>query len=696
MAYRSLYTLAYIKQLLRIFPFLIFSTLLTAAESPEQSSLNNWYGNYQNNSYVIQIPASKNNIEKLHQRMRLFNQLIIYIPRFRRKGDSELILKVGFFSSQDQAQDFIDASNFIFSNLTVLKIDSEEHKNVLDLLQQKNTTHPAYFIFPVRKQDEATSADFSTDMLNTAKNLYLDKRYKLALGYYQLLSILADKQTAIWAKELSGLCYEKLNDMENAKSTYQNLIEIYPDAPSISRVEQRLRAILTANDDGKQALRGLASNDSKKYTFFRGDFSQYHHSLDRSINGGNSLDVLSAISTNFDLRAAIKTGSHNIKGRINGFHIKDQLDNENSEFRLNRSYLDYYHDQYGFRTVLGRQKNYDSGVFTSFDGISLSYPLKNNLKLSTSIGNPVYFADAYDGLDYFFYSLFTEWNINPQWQLNTYLINQTLNQVTDRKAIGLRASYYNPKITSSLNLDYDQAYSEINNILLNTSYLIKENLNFNLLYGKQRSPFLSAANILIGQADLDLNIYLQSQINRDTLLEDALARTSLNTYFSLAINFKLNDKRRFIVDYYQSNLSEIPTQEVLTGIPSSQTDISAFSQNALGIQFLIDDAFSNYDSISVGLRSSESPNSTALLLFVNDRIRFNQRFFVNPKISYSVISYDAQRDDQNQLRYSLSLGYRPFKNSELNLEWGNESISVLGERQDFKSNYLYFGYRVHF
>ena len=116
----------------------------------------------------------------------------------------------------------------------------------------------------------------------------------------------------------------------------------------------------------------------------------------------------------------------------------------------------------------------------------------------------------------------------------------------------------------------------------------------------------------------------------------------------------------------------------------------------MGAQLIINNAFFSNDSTSLGLRSSDGTSSSSISLFLNDRIRIGNSLVVNPKINYSQTSYDAQREDQNQLRYALSLRYKPFRNTELSLEWGSESISVPQGGQDFDSNYLFFGYRVHF
>ncbi len=668
------------------------------AQPQDNINWQEWYGNFQNNSFIIELGFDRESAETLKQRLNIYRLRLIYIPAQSAGSVAPLSLRIGFFRSRAQAQEFLDASDFLFRRQTVRRVTAEEHQQVIDSLANPDAAlAEGYFVFPVSKDPGAGIQDNSKKILQSAKTLYMDGNYRQALSYYQLLSIVADDDIAAWSQELIGLCYEKLGDYKQAEQAYETRLAQYPEAEGVRRVEQRLRGVQTAAEDGHKGLRKTKYQyGNASPTFFRGDVGQYHRSLTRSIGGGDSDEVMSVLSTDFDFRGSSAWKGQVLRGRINGFWIKDQLDSSESEFRLRRAYVDYQHDGTGVKAALGRQKEFDSGVFTSFDGATVSYPVLGNVDVSVSAGKPVYFSDIYDDLDYFFYSVYADWQISQSWSLNTYVIEQTLNDVTDREAVGVRGQYASSRVNGSLNLDYDSAFGELNNILLNINYLWTENLSVTGMYGKQRSPFLSAANILIGQADLDLELYLQSRSNVDSLLEDALERTSLNSYYSLSMNYDFSDKGKIIVDYYQSDLTDIPTAEILTGVPSLQPEITTYSHTSMGAQLIINNAFFPNDSSSLGLRSSDGTSSSSISLFLNNRIRVGNFLVVNPKINYSQTSYEAQREDQHQLRYALSLAYKPFRNTELSLEWGNESITVPQGGQDFDSSYVFFGYRVHF
>lgn len=654
-----------------------------------------WYADFERNQYVVEFPLTPENADKLKEHLSRYRFQIIYIPAQSLNAANTAQLRVGFFASYSQAREFISATNYLYSNQHIVHIERQEHQAVGQQLGENPSTATDYYVFAVGRNETKTMAGTSQQILERAKQLYIEKSYSQAIAHYAVLATLADSATAAWARELIGLCYEKLGRRSDAMASYRQLLKEFPQANGRSRIEQRLRGLETAALD-ERSLRQTAATNPSRRNYTRGVIGQYYRTVSRSVNGGDSEKVLSLLSTDWDIRSSMQWNGHDLRARINGFWLKDELDTDQSEVEFKRVFVDYHHQGSGFEAALGRQKNIDSGVYTSFDGLTVSYPLTPDLRVSASVGQPVYFSDIYDELDYFFYSAHLDWEINSHWQLKSYYIEQTVNDVTDREAVGARAVYIGKKITSFLTVDYDTAFSEINNILLNSNYAATENTNVNFTYGSQRSPFLTATNILIGQADLDLDLYLQSKENKDNLLDDALSRTALNEYFTVSVNTRLTDRLRLIADYYDSALSDIPSTELLQGLPITTDSSGEFHSQSLGLQLVFQDFFLQNDSMSVGLRRNDGDSSTTNQIYINERLRLGRRLTINPRFSYADVQFASNADSQQQFRYSIALTYRPWRNVEFNLEAGNESITTQLSDTRYESDYIFAGYRFNF
>ncbi len=651
------------------------------------------YSDYASNQFTLEMPLTGSNLKTLKSHWNRYGYLLLYVNARELNSQQVPILHIGFFTSYEKAKDFKQASEYLYQKQSIKAITASEHYSVIDALKQQNADS-SYFVFPIDGTNQGLK-NAQKAILERAKNLYRSKQFEAAAEHYQLLTALADDTTAAWAAELAGLSYEKLGQRDLAMAQYRELLEHYPDAQGKERVNQRLRSLETAASANPKALK-KASNKEDSVLYSRGVIGQYYRSASRTINGGDSEDVLSLLTSNWDLRSSLRWQGHDLKLCTSGYWINDQLDNGQNEWIIKRFLAEYNHAETGWGASLGRQRDSDTGVFTSFDGLTVSYSPKGDLKLALSAGRPVYTSSVYDNLDYFFYSAQAEWNLNKHWQLGSYLIHQTVNNVTDREAVGFNGRYIDQKLTAWVSIDYDSAFSEINNLLFNTSYRVNDNIQASLTYGAQRSPFLTASNILIGQADLDLNTYLQSKQNKDNLLDNALARTSKNDYYSINLTTKIAKKARWLIDYYDSTLSEIPSSEFLLGLPETGTTSDSFSYKSVGTQLILQDLMHTNDSFSIGVRNSQGDTSTSKQLYLTERLRLGNTWTILPKLIYSQVSFSSNDNTQNQLRYSVELTYRPWRQVEFNVEAGNQSISTSGTNSEFQSSYIFIGYRWSF
>ncbi len=647
---------------------------------------------YQNNQYAISMPLTRNHLETLKKHKSRYSYLLLYIDDKSIDQQNLVTMNIGFFPSRHLAEEFADASNHLYLQQNVIHISAAEHAQVVKSAKTFDQNN-RFLVLTLNSQHSYTT-QLQTFILSNAKSIYAQKDYYKAAEYYQILAAIADDVTAAWAQELAGLCYEKMGEKALAISQYQELLEAYPNAAGADRVRQRLMGLQTESQPNKEKL--AKARQSKNTTNTRGVFGQFYRSANRKINNEETDTVLSLLTTDWDIRTNIQRGQHTFKLRSNGYWAKDQLNSRESEWFVKRILLTYQHAASGTEAKLGRQRDSKTGVFTSFDGISLNYPITSSITIGVSGGTPVYSSDIFNDLDYSFYSANLSWKSTDNLTLNSYFTQQTVNGVTDREAYGLQANYSYNTLTLSSSIDYDSAFSELNNLLINATYAFTDNTYTHITYGKQRSPFLTASNIFIGQADLNLDTYLQRKENKDNLLDDALKRTSMNDYYMLSLTQDINEHARWNIDYYQSVLSDIPSTELLLGIPETTTEMDTFHYKSIGAQLILQNMLVQRDSLTLGIRSNQGDTSHSQQLSLTDRLIVGNKLTIIPKFIYVQTTLKSNDAVQDQLRYSLELNYRPWRSTEFTLEAGNQSIKTVNDGNQYTNQYIFAGYRIRF
>lgn len=653
---------------------------------------------YDNASHVIRLPLDDANADWLRQHKASLEDRVLYISSTALSQVDAPQVSIGFFATEEQARQALDASAYTGNNHSIGQASQAEYQALIGSTgqEQGTATQTAYYVFPVGRQGSPDFDRAADEALAAARVLYNQAQYDDAIGLYSLLARIGEPATAAWAQELLGLSYEKAGRQDLAIASYVAMQEKFPDNNGISRVQQRLRSLQTATANSQPLLnKSVAANEGPTFRT-SGVIGQYQRQLSRNINDLSDDEIMNLLTTDFDVRSTMQIAGHSLFARLNGFWIRDKLDSGDSELRLKRVYADYKNLASGLQIQLGRQKDSDVGVFTSFDGLTVRYPLGSRLELAASAGKPVYFSDIYRKFDYSFYSINSTFEASENWQFNAYFNLQKLNSVTDREALGFNVQYNKDKISSSAHLDYDIAFAELNSLQLNAGYRFTESFSMNAAYGKQRSPFLTASNILIGQADLDLELYLLSRDNMDTLLEYALSRTSLNQFFTLSVNSRLSSNMQLLANYYHSSLSDIPSYEFLQGVSDAPDIRSAFQQQSFGSQLMIDNLFFDFENTTLGFRINSGSTNSSNQVFVKERYRIGNRFFLSPQLTFTAISFDANEEQENRYRSSLVLLYKPRSNWEINLEVGNEQISRKIRPDTYSSTYVFAGYRFSF
>lgn len=666
------------------------------------------YGSHDRARFAVRFDLTEGAVAYLKDKMPRYWYLMLYTSEPLLANPGAPAVQFGFFASRQEAQQFVGEYQDFLPRLQVVSVSAEEHRTLMALVDGSQAADQSryYWLSP---RDSNTDASHRA-MLERARGIYVDRSYALALSYYRVLSLVAEPEIAAWAHELNALSYERLGEHHQAISLYRDLLQRFPDNPANDRVTQRLRALSTAADYGQSARRAPSAVDESTRWHTRGVFGQSYRNVSRSGDHFDREDFLSVLVTNLDVHAGVETDGHRLNFRVQGYHLYDALYDsseldvyrdfsvDKTDTRLRRLHLDYTHKDTGVNVVGGRQRDFRTGSFYSFDGLTVKYPLHQRFSIGATYGEPVSFSSVYDDLDHRFYSVHAYLDLTQRWRFSGYLMHQTLFGETDRLAYGGEAKYLGDNFSSYLNVDYDYEFAELNNLLLGATYRFAES-HISARYTRQRSPLMSATNILVAQPGLDLeNDYLDLQFNRDNLLYRALLRTSLMESGSLSYNRRLDNNLYLSTDVYQSMLSDMPVFET---DDRGQTFVvvekgAQYRYTSVGAQLMVMDFLGLNDTATLGLRFNDSSTLSAVDLNMAERLRFGDRFSATPSVTLRYSEHKENDISQARVGGKLALQYRVLRNAELRLEAGTERYEHLTDKNTINSFYWMAGYQARF
>lgn len=675
---------------------LAVKSVLAQAPEPAAAAENSFltlYRNYDNARYAVQWQPTASQLFELQAKMPRYQYLVFFTTEALIQNAQSPSMRLGFFKSQAEAQNFATEQRGMFPGLSVIAVTREEHAVLFS--DSASATEANYWLSP----GDGMNTKALHALFNRAKNHYANKQYQQALMLYRLLSISADLETAVWAQELAGLCYERLGQSALATQSYRSLLAEHDTGSWVVRVSQRLRALETAADDGKNALRKSKYEEQSEDYYYRGVVGQTYNYMSQGGKYLAEVDTLSALATYFDLTAGTQWQGHEFEVRLNGYDVMDLLDQgDAAKTRIKRFYLDYTHSATGLKLIGGRQKDDTAGVYSYFDGATIQYPWNKKLTIGAKAGVPVHFSDFYDTLDHKFISFYGSYQWNDSWSTAGYLTQQTLYSETDRSAYGGNLQYSSDKLVSLLNFDFDYEFAELNILRWNGTYQLTKSSRLTANYGRQRSPFLTATNVKLGQPYLNVEEYLRDEFNRKYLLGDALQRTSLYEYASIAYYHKVDEKLSITTDLYQSVSSDMPIFESDDGWITSDVSFNGaeYRYTSFGVLAVALDFFGRNDAATLSFRHGDTTLATTNTVQFSERLKFGSTFYVNPKLGLRQSKNKSADTSQTRIRASLAGVYKPWRNTELRLEIGNEVIQDLEAKNSVDNTFLYAGYQTRF
>ncbi len=301
------------------------------------------------------------------------------------------------------------------------------------------------------------------------------------------------------AQELIGNTREKNGESAKAKAEYEAYLKLYPDGDGATRVRARLAVIDAATQvssagapKAKKAIRDIHE------TTVYGSWNQYMyeaHSHDYNIlgNSRNRHDQSSLVST-IDLTARSRQNEYDSKIVFRNTQTMNFLPKGEDRDRTQAAYAEVINNNVDYLVRVGRQNGNSGGVLGRFDGAWLRYGLTPKLRVNVVGGT----LDEYK-IDYrrHFYGVnFDIGPVNEKWSGNAFFVNQEVDHLTDRRAVGGELRYFDNGRSFYSLVDYDTMFKQVNTAMVQGNWQTEDSTNYNILIDHRKSPVLQLINSL--------------------------------------------------------------------------------------------------------------------------------------------------------------------------------------------------------
>lgn len=552
---------------------------------------------------------------------------------------------------------------------------------------------------PQQHRSAAISAERLDALMEEARQKMTAEDYSGAIRIYTKVSLSAENRYSQDALEFLGLARERKAQQAQAKLVYRKYLERYPDGEGAERVRQRLVALVTARKEPREKLRTPQARSSQQASGWNvfGGLSQFYR-RDESTTGLDEDDEVttvtqSSLDTNMDMTARRRSDDYDIRARFTGGYLHDFLDDGvNSDTTVSSMYFDAQNTKHELSMRLGRQSRSSGGVLGRFDGLLLGFPLGKKFSVSAVGGYPVESSTDSPETDRYFYGLtLAADGFAKGWDANIFAIEQRMEGLTDRRAIGGELRYFNPSLSFFSLIDYDIHYNELNIGQFLGNWILPDKTTINLTLDYRNSPILTTRNALTGQG-VDSLDDLQDNFSDSEIFDLARDRTPTSKLVTLGVSRPLHEKLQISGDVTVTNLSDTDESGDVEATVGTGTDYF------YNLQLIGSNLIKTGDITILGLRYADTDDRGITSLTFNMRYPFNRKLRINPRFR---ADYRKNRDDDtDQMIYrpSLRLSYQAMRKLRLEAELGGEYSDreiVDGSTKD-RSYYFNIGYRSDF
>lgn len=548
-------------------------------------------------------------------------------------------------------------------------------------------------------------------LMEQARQAMAGDDYSQAISLYTKVLRTPNTPCARDAQEFLALARERNGQKAHAKAEYDRYLAQYPEGEGATRVKQRVAALTTQRQTPKQKRRAAKGNDP--YWDVYGGVSQFYRRNETqfAVTDQPEQDILtlSGLFSDVDITARRRSQNYDIRTRVTGGHIKDFLeDGPGDRTQLTSAYVDATDLRRDMSVRLGRQTLNSGGVLGRFDGGVFGYRVKPKLKLNAVAGYPVSFSDNSVNTNRHFYGVnFELGTYADAWDFVPFVIEQQVDGVLDRRAVGWETRYFDPNRTFLSMIDYDVSYKKLNNLLLLGNWTFPNRLTFNVNVDYRNAPVLTTNNALIGQTATSIEELLL-MLDENQVRALALDHTPTSQSATVGLSRPITERLQMSADVTMMELSDfiVTDVEMIDPLnPPSPFDPqfglipSSGKQYFYNVQLIGSSLIKQGDISILGLRYSDTNNASTSTVTLNSRYSFGQAWRINPRLRFDYRKNKMDSGNQFLTLPSIRVDYRARKNLRIEMEAGWEMLTreLVDDLEEDRSGYFFnLGYRWNY
>jgi hypothetical protein len=663
--------------------------------------------------YVVNLASSIKPITTpLLDNLKNPDQYIIYTTLFPIDGRVWNRLRLGFFSTRKEAQKTAESVKNQYPRAWVQVATEEE---ILEAFKEiaspekpastvKSVTPPVDSQGLIQRRDAVVNSDIKStlprtsderiaDLMEEARQAISRSDNNRAIQLYTKVIQYPDNPYRQDALEFLGVARERKGQLAHAVKEYKRYLSLYPEGDGAERVKQRLAGLTTASKkptpSKSRSTQAVEDNPWDVY----GGFSQYYRRDEISTDDVGSTVTQSSLSTDLDLTARKRTDDYDLQSRFTGSYLKDFLgDGPGNENSISSLYVDASGKRLGASMRLGRQSRNTGGVLGRFDGLLVGYKLADWITVNAVGGFPVFSTRDGFHTDRYLYGLSTDLGTFANaWDFNLFAIEQRVESVVDRRAVGGEARYFDPIRSLLTFVDYDILYGSLNTAIFLGTWTLPDRTTINATVDYRNSPLLTTSSALQGQSAGSIDDLLDT-LTEEEIQELAKDRTGHSTTATLGASHPFSEKFQLSGDVTVSELSGTKASGGIEAIPDTGKEYF------YNLQFIGSNLFKTGDTSILGTRYSDTSTAKIYTLSLDSRYPVIRAWRVNPRMRLDYRENDNDDSSQWTALPSLRMDYRWRKRYRFEVEGGKEwtTRDFTDRSEDSSSYYLSMGYRADF
>ena len=617
----------------------------------------------------------------------------VFISEVQIDGESWYRVRVGDYASAEAAARALAELRAQYPGAWIDRADAAGETRV-------QAAPPAAAAPPAEVADDATS-DKAAGLMDEARRAMTVGELSRAVQLYTKVLQMPPNAHQPDAQEFLALARERNGQIAHAKAEYQRYLDVYADEDGAERVEQRLAALLaTAGSRPARAAPAAGGQAAGSASVFDGwnirtFLSQYYRRDVNQVNDQEEIVSQSSIYSDLSVDARRRGERFDFSARLTAGYRSNLMSEERpssgNDLRLSYAYADLADARTGLRGRIGRQTRNTGGVLGRFDGINLGYALNDRLRFEAVAGRPVY-STARDPDDSRRFrgisSTFAPFD--NALDLGVFYIEQDIDGLTDRQAIGAEVRYFGDNQSLWSIVDYDIEFEELGSLFVQGSWRLPANFTVTGVVDRRRSPFLSLGNALVGQ-QLESFEELRLFFTEEEIRQFALDRSAATTTYTFGLSRPFTPK---VSANFNASISSIDATPESGGVAATpESEYSYYSADLVASSL-----FTEGDVGIFGLRYAVSETTDVYSTTFDTRFPVGRGWRISPRLR---VDYREIKTDQStQWIYTpgLRVQYRMGRRLRFELQTGKQFSTREMETadQDRESWFVNAGYQYFF